>query len=156
MERLELGEESARAVERMLPRATLCGARLEAMPAGEPIEATADPLLVARILDSLILNGLTYTEWPATVLVEVGDARGPFVRIRDSGLGMDCHTRAHAFDHSFRGDPDDGERPGSGLGLYLSRRAAERMGATLEVEWSHPGLGTSFLFRLRPACASLF
>jgi signal transduction histidine kinase len=147
---LDVTEEVGRAAERMRPQANLQGATLELVTPDEPVPASADPVLLARVLDNLVQNGLTYSERPASVVLESGFAGQPFIRVRDRGMGMDRETSRQVFDKGFRGEPDDRHRPGSGLGLYLSEQAAERMGATLEVEWSHPGRGTSFLLCLRP------
>jgi signal transduction histidine kinase len=147
---VDLGQESRRAADRMRPGAELQDACLDIAGGPRPVAAAANPMLLARILDNLIQNALTYSDRPARILVEVGDGEeGPFVRVRDHGIGMDRHSRAHIFDRGFRGDPGDGDRPGSGLGLSLSRHAAQQMGATLDLEWSRPGHGTSFLLSLQ-------
>lgn len=149
LESLDLAEESLRAAARMRPQAELQEARLNVSRKEDPVVAAAHPVLLGRILDNLIHNALTYTDGPARVQLQVGDNGRPFVRIRDHGRGMGRRAQQHAFDRGFRNDPDDRSRPGTGLGLCLSRQAAERMGGTLELEWSQPGKGTSFLLKLR-------
>jgi two-component system sensor histidine kinase MtrB len=155
LESLELAGESRRATDRMRPQADLQDASLDvSMPEG-PVAAAANPVLLARILDNLIHNALTYSDGPPRVQLEVGEEGCPFIRIRDHGLGMRRRDQEHAFDRGFRGDPSDKSRPGTGFGLYLSRQAAERMGGTLELEWSQPGEGTSFILNLRQVEAAV-
>lgn len=44
----------------------------------------------------------------------------------------------------FVGVEDHAKRPGSGLGLYISRQLAERQGASLRLGWSELGKGSTF------------
>ena len=59
---------------------------------------------------------------------------GPFVRVSDHGFGLSEDGIEAVFTRSFRDRPADVGRPGLGLGLYLSRRAAEQMGGWLTLE----------------------
>ena len=108
-------------------------------------------MLLGRVLDNLLENALLYAEGPPQVTVEVGggDGRRPFVRVADHGTGMTQQTAARIFEEGFRGEPS-GPRSGSGLGLWLSRRAAEQMQARLELEATRPGGGSVFRLELEP------
>lgn len=45
------------------------------------------------------------------------------------------------------------QKPGIGLGLYLSRGLAEQMGGSLQLQSSRPSEGSTFILRL-PLAAS--
>ena len=64
--------------------------------------------------------------------------------ISDTGVGMSAQTKAHLFE-PFYTTKDRGR--GTGLGLYIARELAERMGGTLSVG-SAPGGGTAFVLTL--------
>ena len=63
--------------------------------------------------------------------------------IQDNGSGMNIDTKGRIFDlfYSSRG------RKGTGLGLYITRKAIQKHGGTISVV-SHPGKGTRFEVRL--------
>jgi signal transduction histidine kinase/CheY-like chemotaxis protein len=64
--------------------------------------------------------------------------------VRDSGVGMDEHTRRHAFDPFFTTKPD---KSGSGLGLSSVYGIAHNCGGHVNLE-SEPGEGTRVKVRL--------
>lgn len=135
------------AVDRARAKAELEGGSV-AVSEGVPVRARADPKLLARILDNLIHNALTYSDREPQVRIEVGRDDGPYVRVADRGRGLDADAAARAFTKGFRGDPGDSSRPGTGLGLYLSREAAQQMGGALELERTAPGAGSTFRLQL--------
>lgn len=150
---LDVAREVELAVGRVLVRIELAsgGVTLDASAAAGPdgpIMALADKGLLARILDNLLDNAITCTEGAPQITVEAGIADRPFVRVADQGMGMDPRLREQIFLRGFRSDPS-GTRTGSGLGLYLSRRAAEQMGAELWLEWTEPGRGSCFRLDLQ-------
>ena len=62
---------------------------------------------------------------------------------------MAPQVAARVFEEGFRGEPS-GSRAGSGLGLWLSRRAADQMQGRLELESTEPGRGSVFRLELQP------
>lgn len=109
-------------------------------------EWRVDPLRVQQVLRNLIVNAVKFTrEGSIEVMVSAGhlspratamvaagglsaNARMIRVTVRDTGDGMTAEQRAHLFErfHSTGGD-----RPGTGLGLALSKELAEAMGGSL-------------------------
>src|SRR5205807_4385109 len=142
---LDLREAVSAAIDRALPGAEHATGRLIAELPAEPSVVDADPEHVARILDNLINNAMTYSKGPPIVRVTV-TADPPRVTVFDNGVGIASELRERIFERFFRiteGDLDP--RPGTGLGLYISRSLAERQGANLRLEWSRPGRGSAFV-----------
>jgi signal transduction histidine kinase len=112
------------------------------------VRGVADGALLERILDNLLDNALTYSPGPPEIVAEIGMDGSPYIRVQDCGGGISPEVAPHIFSKWFRGDAVDTSRPGSGLGLYLSRQAAQQMDAALDLEWTKPGVGTSFRLSL--------
>lgn len=146
---LTIENEVRHAVDRALDKSELRRASIDFHLAGETL-ARADPVLLGRILDNLLDNALSYSPGTPRLVVETGPDPQPFIRVRDTGIGFEPDAAAHAFDQGFRGHPDDAERPGSGMGLYIARQSAEAMGGTLNLEWTRAGTGSVFRLQLSP------
>ncbi|MBK7723338.1 MAG: hypothetical protein IPI32_14235 [Austwickia sp.] len=89
----------------------------------------ADPSLMRRLLDNLVGNALKYTRpgEPAQVMVStVPDGDGVILRIDDRGVGVPAGQEERIFDEFHRAPQHAQEYPGTGLGLALCRRIAER------------------------------
>jgi len=137
--------------DRVGPRLELAGADLRVdCPAG--LEVLADTDLVARIMDNLVNNALTYSDAPATVALTVRPApEAVEIRVGDRGPGVPEGERERIFQRFVRGAGAT-RAAGTGLGLYVSRECARRMGGDLSLEASDEGQGSTFLLRL-PAAA---
>lgn len=144
-----LEDEVRRAVARGTAKADLLGGQVH-FTSDKRTRAHADRALLTQVLDNLVDNALTYTDSPPSACIEVRATPRPSVLVHDTGFGVSAGGAAHLFEAGYRAHPDDGRRPGSGLGLYLSRRAAERMGGSLELQSSRLGAGSTFLLQLPP------
>ena len=151
---VELREAAFAAIERLEPRASLLGARLVHHFPDEPVRVLADPEQLGRVLDNLLNNALSYSSDPPRITVTVEGGAQPRVVVRDRGRGVPASERQKIFDRFYRvDDPAVRHVPGTGLGLYISRQLATRMGGDLVLERSSPGRGSTFALTLPPATA---
>jgi signal transduction histidine kinase len=113
----------------------------------DPPAAFADEERVERILANLVANGLKHSGADDGVRVEIGsDGAEVHVAVIDRGRGLTSDDLERAFDKFQRGPTARGT-PGSGLGLFVSRRLAELLGGALTAE-SVPGEGSRFTLTL--------
>lgn len=107
-----------------------------------------------QVLLNLIGNAVKFTD-TGQVLVRARRESGPdaspaalVLEVEDTGIGIPPETLPRLFTPFFQADQTDRRRfGGSGLGLVISQRLSEAMGATLTVE-SEPGRGSTFTFKL--------
>ncbi len=119
---------------RSAPRAALLGAELVADLPAEPVPVRADPDHLARILDNLINNALTYSADKPWVRIAVSPGPPNEVTVTDRGLGIPEAHREKVFERFYRVEHAELPRQaGTGLGLAISRELAERNGGSLEL-----------------------
>jgi PAS domain S-box-containing protein len=112
-------------------------------------EALAEPEALAQALRNLVDNALKFSRNVERPQIAVGGAREPgrwLIWVRDNGPGIapDYHERIfEIFQRLERAE----EYPGTGVGLAIVRRAAERMGGRAWVE-SAPGRGATFFLSI--------
>jgi signal transduction histidine kinase len=147
---LDLREVVNAAAERAQPRAALVGGEVSVDEQPEPIHVMGDANQLGHVLDNLINNGLAYSESVPRVAISTGiDTSQALVRVADHGVGIADEMREAVFE-PFRRLEDEAlsGRPGSGLGLYISRELARAHGGTLSLEKSEPGKGSTFVLSL--------
>ena len=109
-----------------------------------PVRGDAERL--RQLVDNLISNSIKYSDTGGEVKVDAhADDGHVVVRVRDHGPGIDPAQQGQIFEKF--GRAAGSAKPGTGLGLFLSRSFAEAHGGTLEVE-SRPGEGATFTLRL--------
>ena len=97
-----------------------------------PLPITTDPLRVRQIIDNLCENALRVTPAGRPLILELRDAPGGVdIEVRDGGPGLTDEDLEVAFEPSALHDRYVGIRPvGTGIGLALVGRLADRLGGT--------------------------
>lgn len=111
--------------------------------------------LLGQLFQNLLSNALKFVPPDGTPVIEVSggtDARGPFIRVADNGIGIDTSKRAEVFGVFARLNPDD-QYPGSGIGLATCAKVVAHHGGQIWLEDGIDG-GVAVVVRL-PACESV-
>ena len=152
--RVDLRTAVQEALARAEPRTTLLGASVAYTAPAKLVPVNVDLEQLGRILDNLLNNALTYTRGRPEITVWLSNEDTPRLFIEDLGVGVPADGRERIFERFYRIDhPELGAQPGTGLGLFISRELAHRMGGTLILDWSEIGKGTRFVLTLPPALA---
>ncbi len=117
-----------------------------------PVHATGDADRIQQILVNLLDNAAKYSPEGGEITVSVAE-NGSRVRVAvaDQGLGIPRAEQEAIFEKFYRVDPSHTQAPaGTGLGLYICRELARRMGGDVTVE-SERGRGSTFIVELAKA-----
>ena len=140
-------------------REVVCDLELQIQAAGGRVEigelpaVLADPTQMRQLLQNLIGNALKFRRKDAPPEVSVSGTRQEggrcMVEVRDNGIGFE-EQYAEAVFAPFRRLHGRGEYDGTGLGLSVCRRIAERHSGAI---WAHsrPGCGSTFVVTLPAA-----
>jgi len=113
----------------------------------QPIEAEVDEARFSQVLLNLLSNARKYSTKSSPITISLQQSGyETMITIRDMGVGIPPEALPHIFEQFYRVpniEPQNGERAGLGLGLYISRKIVERHGGRLEVQ-SIPGTGSTF------------
>jgi CheY-like chemotaxis protein len=111
-----------------------------------PTRVRTDPLRLKQILLNLLGNAIKFTE-AGEVELRLGaspEHRSWWMEVRDTGIGMSAEQLGRLFQPYQQAGSDTVRRyGGSGLGLYISRELASRLGGQIQV-MSTPGQGSTF------------
>jgi len=121
--------------------------------AGQPVFVRGDRRRTAEVVAGLVHNATKYTPEGTRIAVKIerGDDRAT-VLVQDQGRGVPPNERSRIFEPYARGAGND-EVPGSGIGLFASRRVVEGQGGDIWVEDAPEG-GAIFAFTVPLARAT--
>ncbi len=94
------------------------------------LQVLTDEKWLCFILDQLLSNALKYTMSGAVTI----RAEGLTLMVEDTGVGISPEDLPRIFDKGFTGLNGREDKKSTGLGLYLTKRAADMLGHTLSVE----------------------
>ena len=121
----------------------------------QPVKFGSDLTRVRIILNNLISNAIKYRspeKEKSYILVEV-EANDKFARLKveDNGEGIESSKVPHIFDMFYRATE---RSEGSGLGLYIVKRVAQKLNAKIEV-YSEELEGSTFVVTIPNTVESL-
>jgi PAS domain S-box-containing protein len=149
MERVDLSNVAAAAIETVRPAADARGVRLQsAIPAGLP-DFMGDPQRLQQVLWNLLSNAVKFTDSGGHVqLTAAVERRALVVAVEDTGIGIPADFLPYVFDRFMQGDSSSTRaHSGLGLGLAIVRHLVELHGGTVSAE--SPGTGHGATFRVR-------
>jgi signal transduction histidine kinase/cbb3-type cytochrome oxidase subunit 3 len=149
---IDLSDVGLEALERLAPLAEKKNVRLETGDLAEVI-IQGDRQYLLQMISNLVENGIKYSLGEGKrVRLETGSSDGfSWVRVSDTGEGIDAEYLPHLFDRFYRVDKaryreDVDQQGGTGLGLSIVDWIARAHGGEVRVE-SAPGAGTLFEVR---------
>ncbi len=116
-----------------------------------PIPAViADRDRIKWVLNNLVENAITYTPSGGTVRLSIDvSERLVFVRVKDTGIGIEAKDHANIFERFYRaGNAITKQNKGNGLGLYIARTIATDHKGDLSFISNTEGPGTTFSLSL--------
>lgn len=115
----------------------------------ENILAQGDPRLLVIVLQNLLDNAFKFTSKTENPVIEIGsypEENKTVYYVKDNGAGFDMENSDKLF-HAFQRLHDNGEFPGSGIGLSIVQRIIKRHGGNIRME-ARPGNGACVYFTL--------
>ena len=112
---------------------------------GELPVIEADPLQMQQLLQNLVSNAVKFHKEGVTPEIDIsGQVNGATARltVKDNGIGFEPRYNLRIF-RVFERLHGRNEYPGTGIGLALCRKIADRHGGTIEAD-SQPGAGSTF------------
>lgn len=112
----------------------------------------ADSNWVKQVLNNLIGNALKFTDKGKVSLSYNVESDRVLIIVKDTGMGVGKEDQKKLFRKFQQLSTDISGKPtGSGLGLYISREIARKMGGDVWVEKSDSGQGSVFIFSIPKA-----
>lgn len=149
IDQVDLAQAGDDALQRLRPLAHERGVLL-ADVTGSATVAT-DRSHLDTILGNLVSNALLATPAGGTVAITVGGGDGgPWIAVRDTGVGISPDDQQRIFDRLYRVDKARSRADGgSGLGLAIVQRLVTEIGASIVLQ-SEPGKGSTFTITFPP------
>lgn len=104
-------------------------------------EVYTDGKWLAFMLEQILSNAIKYTP-QGVVTIETAEEKDRFfITIKDTGIGIKAEDLPRVFEKGYTGYNGHADKKATGIGLYLCRQMAEKLGHTIHME-SEIGKGT--------------
>lgn len=104
-------------------------------------EVYTDGKWLAFILEQLLSNAIKYTPQGFVKIETAKKANLFFITIKDTGIGIKAEDLPRVFEKGYTGYNGHADKKATGIGLYLCRQMADKLGHTIRME-SEIGKGT--------------
>lgn len=104
-------------------------------------EVYTDGKWLAFILEQLLSNAIKYTPQGFVKIETDKKANRFFITIKDTGIGIKAEDLPRVFEKGYTGYNGHADKKATGIGLYLCRQMADKLGHTIRME-SEIGKGT--------------
>ncbi len=147
--KMALCEEVQQAVDANRGYADQFGVSFKVQAPEAPLLVDIDAARFQQVLSNLLSNAVKFSPHGGQVLVEVGhDEKNVRVAVSDKGSGVPSDFRSRIFTPFSQADGSAKRtKPGTGLGLHISKQMIERMGGTIDYT-SVEGVGSTFWVEL--------
>ena len=104
-------------------------------------EVYTDGKWLAFILEQILSNAIKYTP-QGFVTIETAEEKDRFfITVKDTGIGIKAEDLPRVFEKGYTGYNGHADKKATGIGLYLCRQMADKLGHTIRME-SELGKGT--------------
>ncbi len=134
---VDLDDVAARSVARKAELAATRGVQVELTGTAGTVLGDADLLL--RAVDSLLEHAIMASPRDGRVRVLLADGAGRFLRVTDSGPGLNNEEVSGVFQRFYRSNRSRSASDESGLGLPIARAVALSHGGTFDYVGNDPG-----------------
>ena len=108
---------------------------------GTAQEVYTDGKWLAFMLEQILSNAIKYTP-QGVVTIETAEEKDRFfITIKDTGIGIKAEDLPRVFEKGYTGYNGHADKKATGIGLYLCRQMADKLGHTIRME-SEIGKGT--------------
>lgn len=108
---------------------------------GTKKQVYTDEKWLAFILEQILSNAIKYTP-QGYVTIETAEEKDRFfITIKDTGIGIKAEDLPRVFEKGYTGYNGHADKKATGIGLYLCRQMADKLGHTIRME-SELGKGT--------------
>ena len=104
-------------------------------------EVYTDRKWLAFMLEQILSNAIKYTPQGVVTIETAEEKDWFFITIKDTGIGIKAEDLPRVFEKGYTGYNGHADKKATGIGLYLCRQMADKLGHTIRME-SEIGKGT--------------
>ena len=108
---------------------------------GTKKQVYTDEKWLAFILEQILSNAIKYTPQGFVTIETAEEKDWFFITIKDTGIGIKAEDLPRVFEKGYTGYNGHADKKATGIGLYLCRQMADKLGHTIRME-SELGKGT--------------
>ena len=108
---------------------------------GTAQEVYTDGKWLAFMLEQILSNAIKYTPQGVVTIETAEEKYRFFITIKDTGIGIKAEDLPRVFEKGYIGYNGHADKKATGIGLYLCRQMADKLGHTIRME-SEIGKGT--------------